>query len=161
MLTHHLGPDVISIRPMCRRFDVDRYSAFAAQHDQTRVGQARWSTRVVPRRQHPHTDDLLVEDPPCCVDLVHDGVVDDLLGRIPPWHASHAVGAVQQQWNPQFARCDGGAQQPELSVVPPHKPDLHEASPESGLRRNDAFAIRKGRRERFLAEHRFLCGNGG
>jgi hypothetical protein len=112
------------------------------------------------RPQYAGGHDLLAEQPPDDVDLVHRGVRDAHLGReTVRRRRGVAVRAVHEQRSADAAVVKRGLERAVPGVVPAHEAHLDQPPSDCQLGVDDPQAGFLGRGERLLAEHRLACAD--
>ena len=154
-LADDLAADVVAVSGVDEQFVVDKYAIGHLEDQDQRILQVGGGLAAAARLQHAGGRDLLAEQPPDQVDLVHRGVADDhLRGEAVRRHGRIAVRAVHQQRRPDAAVFQRGLHGLVARVVAAHEADLDAPAAGRHLGVHDPQAGVAGRRERLLAEHR-------
>src|SRR3978361_1618284 len=146
-----LAADVVPVADVDRRLDVDQHPSGRPADHQQRVLQVT-AMAVRPRGEHPDRGELLAEQPPCHVEVVHGGVDDRHVLRVLRGDGGVAVARVVDEGHADRARIDDSLQGAVRRVVPAHEADLYQSSPARHLRVHDVPACPGRGGQRILAE---------
>jgi len=161
-LADDLAANVVAVPGADEQLIVDQGAAGHLEQQDQRILQAVGGLAAAARRQHGGGHDLLAEQPPDDVHLVHSRVADDHVGgEAVVRHRRVAVRAVHQQRRAEAAVVQGGLHGPVARVVAAHEADLDQAAARGHLGLHDVLAGGAGRGERLLAEHRLARADRG